>query len=103
VSGMVEDELAPKTIRNAVTLLRTILAGKQAGSASVRGLLIKDPTLGVELPLLDAAEIIPPTPEQTWTIINAARAIGGVGYPLAYIGAFTGMRRNEALALRFSD
>src|ERR1019366_6474896 len=63
----------------------------------------QDPTLGVELPQLDATEIIPPTSEQTWAIIDAAKTIGGVGYPLAYVGAFTGVRRNEALALRFSD
>jgi len=29
--------------------------------------------------------------------------MGGLGYALAYTGAFTGLRRNEALGLRFND
>jgi integrase len=103
VSGMIEDELFPKTIRNAVTLLRGMLIGKKAGSAARRGLMIHDPTLGIELPPLDQREIVPPTPEQVWTLINSAKAIGGIGYPATYIGGFTGVRRNEALGLRFCD
>jgi hypothetical protein len=47
--------------------------------------------------------ITPPTPEQTWKLINVAKPIGGLGYPLTYLGAFTGIRRNEALALCFDD
>jgi integrase len=103
VSGMIEDELAPKTIHNCVTLLRTMLAGKKGGSAARRRLLFIDPTLGLELPPLTASQIMPPTPEQTWALINAAKEIGGIGYAMTYLGAFTGLRRNEALALRFSD
>lgn len=33
--------------------------------------------------------------------IRAAKEIGGVGYPITYLGAFCGMRRSEALGLRF--
>jgi integrase len=36
-------------------------------------------------------------------LIGAAKELGGLGYALAYTGAFTGVRRNEALALRFND
>jgi integrase len=32
-----------------------------------------------------------------------AKELGGLGYTLAYMGAFTGVRRNEALGLRFND
>jgi len=103
VTGMIEDELSPKTIHNAATLLRTMLAGKRGPSAARRGLVFTDPTLGLELPPLNSAQITPPTPEQAWSLINAAKAIGGIGYPIAYLGAFTGVRRNEALALQFSD
>jgi integrase len=103
VSGMIEDELSSKTIHNVVTLLRTMLTGKKAGSAARRGLMIHDPTLGVELPPFDSLEIVAPTPEQAWTLINSAKAIGGIGYPATYIGAFTGFRRNEALGLRLCD
>jgi len=85
VSGMIEDELSTKTIHNAVTLLRTMLAGKRGASAAIRGLVHRDPTLGLELPPLDSAEIVPPTPEQTWSLINSAKAIGGIGYPITYL------------------
>jgi integrase len=103
VSGMIEDELSPKTIHNAVTLLRTILAGKKGPSALRRGVAFRDSTLGLELPPLHSRQITPPTPEQVWTLINTAKQIGGLAYPLTYLGAFTGVRRNEALALRFDD
>ena len=36
-------------------------------------------------------------------MINAAKELGGIGYPITYVGAFCGVRRNEALGLRFSD
>jgi integrase len=103
VSGMIEDELSPKTIHNAVTLLRTILAGKKGPSAIRRGLAFQDPTLGLELPPLESRQITPPNPEQVWTLINTAKELGGLGYPLTYLGAFTGLRRNEVLGLRFDD
>jgi integrase len=103
VSGMIEEELSPKTIHNGVTLLRTMLAGRKGPSALRRGLIFADPTLGLELPPLESRQVIPPTPEQVWDLINAAKKLGGIGYPLTYIGAFTGLRRNEALALRFTD
>ena len=38
VSGMIEDEREPKTIRNVFTLLRTMLTGKKAGSAARYGM-----------------------------------------------------------------
>ena len=46
---------------------------------------------------------MPPSPEQVWDLIHVAKEIGGLGYPLTYLGAFTGVRRNEALAMRFDD
>jgi integrase len=103
VSGMIEDELSSKTIHNAVTLLRTILAGKKGPSAIRRGLAFQDPTLGLELPQLESRQIVPPAPDQVWALINAAKEVGGLGYPLTYVGAFTGVRRNEALGLGFND
>jgi integrase len=101
VSGMVEDELAPKTIHNAVMLLRNMLAGRKGPSAFRRGLAFADPTLGVKLPPLEYRQIVPPTPEEAWRLINAAKDIGGFGYPTTYLGAFCGLRRAKVLALRF--
>ena len=80
VSGMVEDELAPKTIHNAVMLLRNMLAGRRGPSAFRRGLAFADHTLGVKLPPLEYRQIVPPTAEQVWKLIDVAREIGGVGY-----------------------
>ena len=103
VSGMIEDELSSKTIHNTVTLLRTMLAGKRGPSAVRRGFAFHDPTMGLELPPLESRQITPPTPEQVWALIGAAKELGGLSYALAYTGAFTGVRRNEALGLRFND
>ena len=103
VNGMIEDELSRKTIHNAVTLLRTALAGRKGPSAIRLGLISLDPTLGLELPPLESTQVTPPTPEQTWALINAAKQIGGVGYPITYLGAFCGFRRNEVLGLRCLD
>ena len=103
VSGMIEDELASKTIHNAVMLLRNMLAGRKGPSAFRRGLAFADSTLGVKLPPLAYRQIVPPTPSETWALIKAAKEIGGVSYPITYLGAFCGMRRSEALGLRFLD
>jgi len=103
VSGMIEDELASKTIHNAVMLLRNMLAGRKGPSAFRRGLAFADSTLGVKLPPLEYRQIVPPTPEQTCALIKAAKEIGGAGYPITYLGAFCGMRRSEVLGLRFLD
>ena len=84
VSGMIEDELSPKTIHNAVTLLRTILTGRRGPSALQRGIAFRDSTLGIELPPLQSRQITPPTPEQMWTLINTVKTIGGLGFPLTY-------------------
>ncbi len=103
VSGMLEDELSSKTIHNTVTLLRTMLAGKKGPSALRLGLAFQDPTLGLELPPLESRQTTPPTPEQVWTLINTAKETDALSYALTYIAAFTGVRRNEALGLRFDD
>lgn len=103
VTGIIEDELSPKSLHNIITLLRTMLVGKQGPSATRRGYIQHDPTLGVELPSLQTRQITPPTPQQVWQLIDAARDMGSAAYPITFLGAFTGLRRNEALAVRFSD
>jgi integrase len=103
VNGMIEAELAVKTIHNVINLLGTMLAGRQRCSAMQQGLISFDPTLGVELSPVDTRELKPPTPEQVWSLINSAKRIGGLGYPMTYLASFTGVRRGEVLALRFSD
>jgi hypothetical protein len=74
VSGMIEDELSSKTIHNAVTLLRTILAGKKGPSALRRGVAFRDSILGLELPPLHSRQITPPTPEFDATHLSTERS-----------------------------
>jgi integrase len=104
VSGLIEDdELSVKYLHNIVTLLRTMLVGRKGASAMRLGYIGHDPTLGLELPPLETREIVPPTQEEVWKLINTAKTMGGVGYPITFLGAFTGWRRNEALAGKFTD
>ena len=37
-----------------------------------------DPTLGLELPPLESRQITPPTPEEVWAPIGAAKELGGL-------------------------
>jgi hypothetical protein len=90
VSGMIEDELASKTIHNAVMLLRNMLAGRKGPSAFRRGLAFADSTLGVKLPPLAYRQIVPPTPSENWGLIKAAKEIGGASYPIHVPGRFLG-------------
>ncbi len=103
VADMIEDELSVKSIHNVSTLLRTMLVGRRGASAMRLGYIGQDPTLGLELPTLEMREIVPPTPEQVWVLIDAAKVVGGIGYPIAFVDAFTGLRRNEVLSVRYPD
>ncbi len=104
VEGLMEDN-STKSIHNIVSLLRTMLSGKKGAGVSAmrRGYLAADPTVGLELPALEGVEISPPAAQQVWTLIEAAKEIGGVGYPIAFLAAYTGLRRGEILALRYDD
>jgi len=46
---------------------------------------------------------VPPSIEQVWKLIDAAADLGELGHALVYMDAFTGLRRNEILALEFTD
>src|SRR5258707_14896255 len=83
VSGMIEDELASKTIHNAVMLLRNMLAGRKGPSAFRRGLAFADSTLGVKLPPVAYRHIVPPS--ETWALIKAAKEMGRVSYPFTWM------------------
>ena len=96
-------QVATKTLRNCVTLLRVMLASQKGSSAIKQGFIRFDPLVGVELPSLDKSEIIPPTVQEVWQLIDTAAEMKSVGYGIIYLGAFTGLRRGEVLALRFED
>ncbi len=96
-------EVSVKTVHNCVILLRVMLVGKKGASAIKRGHVRHDPTKGVELPAMEHEKIVPLTLKQVWKLIDSAKEVGGIGYGIVFIDAFTGLRRNEILALRFTD
>ena len=103
VSDCLKKDLSPKTVRNATILLRTMLASPKGFSAIQQGLIRYNPTAGVELPTTDHREILLITVKQAWKLINAAAEFGRNTHGLVYLGAHTGMRRGEVLAVSFSD
>ena len=76
---------------------------------SSAGYIRHDPTKGAELPSRVHQNIQPPTPEQLWRPIDTAQELANnnkcaqVARSAIFLDAFTGLRRGEILALRFSD
>ena len=95
-------EVAVKTLHNVIMCLRVMLVGKKGASAVKRGFLCHDPTRGVEMPTRDQKQV-PPTPEEVWKLVDAGEEIGGPGRDMIFVDAFTGLRRNEILALQYTD
>src|SRR5437016_6260982 len=98
-----EEELSVKTLHNVVTLLKVMLASAKGSSAIKQGYIRHDPTQGLELPPLETRTIIPPTQEMVWKLINVASFSGHNANVMVHLGAFTGLRRGEMLALGFND
>ena len=96
-------EVSVKTLHNVIVCLRVMLVGKKGGSAVKRGFLRHDPTRGVEMPALNQTQIVPPTKEEVWKLVDAAEELGGIGSEMVFLDAFTGLRRNEILALQYTD
>jgi integrase len=96
-------EVSVKTLHNIIVCLRVMLVGKKGGSALKRGFLRHDPTRGVEMPAMDEKQVVPPTREEVWNLVDAGEELGGCGRDMVFIDAFTGLRRNEILALHYTD
>ena len=97
------EKISGKTLRNVVTLLKVMLVGNNAGSAIQQGYIHHDPTRGLEVPQLEARPIVPPTQDLVWKLINVASFFGRNADAMIHLGAFTGLRRGELLALHFTD
>ncbi len=97
------NKVSTKTLHNCVTLLRVMLVGKKGLSAIKQGYTRHDPTRGVDLPSRETRAIVPPTKEEVWKLIEAARKVGGRAHPMVFLAAFTGLRRGEILALEYRD
>jgi integrase len=108
ISGLTKS-VSVKTLHNSITLLRVMLVGKKGASAIKRGYIRHDPTKGVELPSRVHQNIQSRTPEQVWRLIDTAQELANhnkcaqVAHSAIFLDAFTGLRRGEILALRFSD
>jgi integrase len=96
-------EVSVKTLHNIIVCLRVMLVGKRGASAVKRGFLRHDPTRGVELPTRDQRQIVPPTRDEVWKLVDAGEELGGPGHDIIFVDAFTGLRRNEILAFEYTD
>jgi integrase len=96
-------QVSVKTLHNVIICLRVMLVGKKGASAVKRGFLRHDPTRGIEMPAMDQKQIVPPTREEVWKLVDAAEELGGIGRDMVFVDAFTGLRRNEILALQYTD
>jgi len=96
-------KVSVKTLRNCVTLLRVMLASQKGSSAIRQGYIRFDPLMGVELPSVEERDIVPPSVDSVWKLIDTAGEMRSIGYGMIYLGAFTGLRRGEILALSFDD
>lgn len=109
VGKLMPPVLSVKSLRNCMTLLRVMLVGTKGPSAIKLGYLRHDPTRGVELPPRQHGKIQPPTPEQVWKLIETAEEMAKesrcaqVGHAITFVGAFTGLRRAEVLALQYPN
>src|ERR1039457_5529944 len=78
-------EVSVKTLHNIIVCLRVMLVGKRGGSALKRGFLRHDPTRGVEMPATDQKQIVPPTREEVWKLVDAAEELGGCGRDMVFL------------------
>ena len=71
---------------NCVTLLKVMLTGQKGSSATQQGYIRVDPLKGVELPSLVQSQVVPPTVEQVWKLIDVAAEMKTLGYGMIYLG-----------------
>src|ERR1039457_702616 len=70
-------EVSVKTLHNIIVCLRVMLVGKRGRSALKRGFLRHGATRGVEMPAMAQKQIVPPTREEVWKLVDAAEEMGG--------------------------
>jgi len=78
-------EVSVKTLHNIIVCLRVMLVGKRGASAVKRGFLRHDPTRGVELPTRDQRQIVPPTRDEVWKLVDAGEELGGPGRDIIFV------------------
>ncbi len=91
-----EDGLNPLSVKHHVVLLKTIL-----NSAIRQGIILQNPVVNAKIPKI--ARYIPQTctAEQITKLLNELK--GSQFYAIMYVAFWTGARRGELLALKWSD
>jgi integrase len=95
VAAMTRDNLAPRTVHRAYAFVAGVFKSAAADRA-----IASTPCRGITLPRIDDAEIQPPTAE---TVAALADAIEPHLRPLVIFLAGSGLRINEALAVKIGD
>jgi integrase len=90
--------LGPSTVHSCHRVLHRAL-----GVAVRRGYLPRNVCGLIDPPKVPRTEIIPPTPEQIATLLDAAEAHGDRLVALWELAVYTGARQGELLALRWAD
>jgi integrase len=95
--GALTAKLSPRTVHSVHTVL-----GACFKAAVRKGLLTSNPTARAEPPSPGVSERgVVLDQEQLWALVAGFRPF--VIFPIVAVAAFTGARRNEILALRWSD
>ena len=97
-SDLLRSGLAAGTVRNAHTILSSAYQ-----EAIRRGLTDRNPAASVAPPIKLHRRVIPPAVAVVKDLLRVARDEGHTLYPFLHLLTYTGMRRGEALALRWSN
>ena len=97
-SDLLRSGLAAGTVRNAHTILSS--AYKEAIR---QGLTDWNPAASVAPPVKRHRRVIPPAVAVVQALLRVARDEGHTLYPFLHLLTYTGMRRGEALALRWAN
>ena len=97
-SDLLGSGLAAGTVRNTHTILSS--AYKEAIR---QGLTDHNPVASVAPPVKRHRRVIPPAVAVVQALLRVAREEGHTLYPFLHLLTYTGMRRGEALALRWAN
>ncbi len=95
---LVDTGLGAPRVRRVHTVLRQALR-----RAHRDGLISRNAAADADLPPIEPSEIVPPSPEEVLSLVEAAAATQPGLDVFLRLAAVTGARRGELCALRFSD
>lgn len=98
MSGVVESEWSPRTRKNYLVTLTTILS-----FAMAKGYRVDNPAASIDRPILDDRPVGVLTVEQAGGLLGVAKKFDPEMIPALAIGLFAGLRRSEVFALDWSE